>query len=114
MGAIRTTFHAMVYEQKRNAVAFTAGNNRLAPCPKSPNCFSFLDSMGQHGVEPLRYTGNKDAAYQKLVNLIASQQAGQVLFKCPYCTHATIHSENLAGNPGGRIVEQKFCRGRTV
>ena len=31
--------------------------------------------------EPLRYTGNKDAAYQKLVTLIASQQRARIVVK---------------------------------
>lgn len=35
--------------------------------------------MDKHYVAPLRYTGNKDEAYRKLVDLISSQQRAQVV-----------------------------------
>lgn len=56
-----------------------AGKSRLAPCPKTPNCVSSKAPMDKHYVAPLRYTGNKDEAYRKLVDLISSQQRAQVV-----------------------------------
>jgi len=63
------------------AVAFAAGNHRLAPCPESSNCVSSADPMDKHYIEPLRYTGNKNAAYRRLVNLIESQQRARIVIK---------------------------------
>ena len=61
------------------AVEVTAGKSRLATCPESPNCVSSRDPVGQHYVQPLRYTGDKDAAYQRLVTLIASQERARIV-----------------------------------
>jgi uncharacterized protein (DUF1499 family) len=74
-------FGSSVAKTSNLAIAVTAGKSRLAPCPKSPNCVSSVDPMDKHYVEPLRYTGNKDVAYQKLVNLIASQQRARIVVK---------------------------------
>lgn len=57
----------------------TAGIDRLAPCPKSPNCVSSIDPMDEHYVAPLRYTGKKESAYQKLITLIASHQRARIV-----------------------------------
>ncbi len=56
-----------------------AGKSRLAPCPKTPNCVSSKVPMDKHYVAPLRYMGNKDDAYRKLVDLISSQQRAQIV-----------------------------------
>ncbi len=71
----------MTSKTQSTAVAGTAGNTRLAPCPQSPNCVSSSDPMDKHYLEPLRYTGDKEAAYQRLVTLIASHQRARIVAK---------------------------------
>jgi len=74
-------FCSSIAKTSNLAVEVTDGNYLLAPCPKSPNCVSSVDPMDKHYVEPLRYAGNKDSAYQKLINLIASQQRARIVIK---------------------------------
>ena len=69
----------MISKTSNLAVAVTAGENGLAPCPNTPNCVSSKDPMDAHYVRPLRYTGNKDAVYQKLVTLISSYQRARIV-----------------------------------
>ena len=59
----------------------TDHKNRLAPCPKTPNCVSSIDPMDEHYVPPLRYTGNKDNVYRKLVDLIGSYKRARIVVK---------------------------------
>jgi len=63
------------------AVDATAGNHRLAPCPKTPNCVSSLQPNDPHYVPPLRYTGDRDAAFRKLVALITSYPRARIVAK---------------------------------
>jgi uncharacterized protein (DUF1499 family) len=51
-----------------------AVNNRLSPCPNSPNCVSSRSSDSAHYIEPLRYTGNLADARQKLINLLEASK----------------------------------------
>lgn len=74
-------FGCTISDSSNLAVEVIAGKNRLAPCPKSPNCVSSKDPMDKNYVQPLRYTGNKDAAYQKLVTLISSYQRARIVAK---------------------------------
>jgi uncharacterized protein (DUF1499 family) len=47
---------------------------RIIPCPSSPNCVSSLSDDPEHFVEPFRYTGDKQAAYQRLKNIAAAME----------------------------------------
>lgn len=71
----------MIARTSNTAVAVAAGKDRLAPCPESPNCVSSRDPVNGHYIEPLRYTGNKDAAYQRLASWITSQQRARIVVR---------------------------------
>ena len=51
--------------------------------------------MDEHYVQPLRYTGNKDAAYQKLVTLIESHQGARIVAKEAYYLRVEFRSAIL-------------------
>ena len=51
-----------------------AVQNRISPCPNSPNCVSSRSSDSAHYIEPLRYTGNLADARQKLINLLQTSK----------------------------------------
>lgn len=74
-------FGCTIAKTSNSMVEVTAGKNRLAPCPKTTNCVSSIDPMDEHYVPPLRYTGNQDDAYLKLVALIASCQRARIVVK---------------------------------
>ena len=66
-----------------SADQITAGKEHLDPCPKTPNCVSSLEPKDKHYVQPLRYTGKKELAYQKLVELIESDPRARIVAKEP-------------------------------
>lgn len=40
-------------------------DGRLRPCPSSPNCVCSEDTDSQHGIDPLRFTGDPAAAFAR-------------------------------------------------
>ncbi|MFO0844973.1 MAG: DUF1499 domain-containing protein [Gemmataceae bacterium] len=45
---------------------------RLAPCPETPNCVCSQGGDPQHAVQPLRLTGDPDAAWRRLQAAVAT------------------------------------------
>ena len=54
-------------------------DGKLAPCPESPNCVSTQAGLGRHGIDPIRYTGTKEQAKQKLVQVISSMKRSEII-----------------------------------
>lgn len=48
-------------------------NGRLAACPTSPNCVSTQSEAEQHRMIPIRYSGSREEAIQRLKKAIATQ-----------------------------------------
>ena len=44
--------------------------NKFSPCPDSPNCVSSRSADKARFVEPLHYSGNREDARQKLINIL--------------------------------------------
>jgi len=44
--------------------------HKLSPCPSSPNCVSSLAEDRKHAIEPLRYSGSRDEARQRLADIL--------------------------------------------
>jgi uncharacterized protein (DUF1499 family) len=53
-----------------SATHASAGPNRLSHCPDSPNCVSSQSADPARFIEPLRYTGDRADARQKLLDLL--------------------------------------------
>jgi uncharacterized protein (DUF1499 family) len=52
----------------------------LEPCPKTPNCVSSMMPIdSKRYIAPLRYTGKKELAYQKLVIMIESNTRALII-----------------------------------
>lgn len=49
-----------------------AMNNRLSPCPDTPNCVSSGSEDVRHRIEPFRYRGSGEKAFQRLKQVILS------------------------------------------
>ena len=56
-----------------------ATNNRLSPCPKSPNCVSSLSVDESHYVEPLIYRVSQEEAREKLISIINSMKRSEIV-----------------------------------
>jgi uncharacterized protein (DUF1499 family) len=54
-------------------------DGRLFPCPESPNCVSTQAAGHKHGIDPIRYTGTKEQAKQRLVQVISSMKRSKII-----------------------------------
>ena len=66
--------------------------DRLAPCPKSPNCVSSLSQDKSHYVEPLSYKVSQEAAREKLISVINSMKRSKIVSTENNYIHATFTS----------------------
>jgi uncharacterized protein (DUF1499 family) len=53
-----------------SATHAAAEPNKFSPCPGSPNCVSSQSENKKHFIEPFEYTGNREEARQKLINIL--------------------------------------------
>jgi len=51
----------------------------LFPCPDKPNCISSDDEKSEHYVEPIAIHSNKETAYKKLHNIIATTKGSKII-----------------------------------
>ncbi len=47
---------------------------KLKPCPSSPNCVSSYADDDEHAIEPYRYSMDKEAAYEKMVQILKTEK----------------------------------------
>jgi uncharacterized protein (DUF1499 family) len=69
-----------------------AKNNRLSPCPTSPNCVSSLSEDKSHYVEPLKFRGTPEEAREKLIAIIHSMKRAEIITAEIDYIHATFKS----------------------
>ena len=69
-----------------------ATNDRLSPCPKSPNCVSSLSKDKSHYVEPLSYKVSPEKAREKLITVINSMKRSEIVTAEMNYIHATFKS----------------------
>ena len=67
-------------------------NNRLMPCPDSPNCVSSFETDPSHYIEPLRYKGSKADARQKLLAILNATKRVKVVTSEETYIHAEFTS----------------------
>jgi uncharacterized protein (DUF1499 family) len=67
-------------------------NDRMLPCPKSPNCVSSLSKDESHHVDPLTYNGPLEEAREKLISVINSMKRSKVVLAEDTYIHATFTS----------------------
>jgi uncharacterized protein (DUF1499 family) len=67
-------------------------NDRLSPCPKSPNCVSSLSEDESHYVAPLAYETTLEEAREKLISVINSMKRSEIVTAEVNYIHATFKS----------------------
>lgn len=67
-------------------------DNRLSPCPTSPNCVSSLSADKSHYVEPLTYEVTLEEAREKLISVIHSMKRAEIVTAEIDYIHATFKS----------------------
>ena len=69
-------------------------NNRLMPCPSSPNCVSSQETKASHSVEPIRYTVSRKQAKDAVISILEDFPRTRV---------ATIHDNYIHAEFRSRI-----------
>ena len=69
-----------------------ATNDRLSPCPESPNCVSSLSEDKSHYVGPLTYKATLEEAREKLISIINSMKRSEIVTAEMNYIHATFKS----------------------
>ena len=67
-------------------------NERLSPCPESPNCVSSLSKDKSHYVSPLKYEATLEEARKKLISVIESMKRSEIVTAEANYIHATFKS----------------------
>ena len=73
-----------------------ATNDRLSPCPKSPNCVSSLSEDKSHYVEHLTYKATLEEARERLISAINSMKRSEIVTAETNYIHATFRSALFA------------------
>lgn len=69
--------------------------NRLAPCPDTPNCVSSYASDAEHAIEPLTYTSEQAAAMDALEQIIRDLPRSQIVTREDGYLHAVLRSRMM-------------------
>lgn len=69
-----------------------ATNDRLSPCPTSPNCVSSLSENKSHYVEPLTYEATLQEAREKVISIIRSMKRSEIVIAEIDYIHVTYRS----------------------
>ncbi|WP_420627211.1 DUF1499 domain-containing protein [Candidatus Leptofilum sp.] len=67
-------------------------NGRLAPCPESPNCVSTQATTELHGIEPISFVGDREAAHQKILAILEADNSFTIISQTPTYIHAEARS----------------------
>lgn len=65
---------------------------KFAPCPGSPNCVSTQAQDDTHRIDPIKYTGTKEQAKQRLMQVISSMRRVRVITDTGDYIHAEFTS----------------------
>ncbi len=61
---------------------------RLAECPDSPNCVSSQEDREPHQVAPLRYQGDGQAAFARLIEMVENWPRARIITQTDHYLHA--------------------------
>ena len=67
-------------------------NNRLAPCPDTPNCVCSQYGTEEHAIAPLFYEGERSIAREKLLSILNSEERVKIVSKEDGYIHAEFTS----------------------
>ncbi len=65
----------------QQTIAETTGltDGKLRPCPDRPNCVCTQDPVESHRIEPIRYTGTRKEAREKLLMVLQSMARSTII-----------------------------------
>ncbi len=66
--------------------------SRILPCPDTPNCVSSKATSTAQHIDPLRYEGDKDEAWLRLIKIVKGMKRAEVVEDSGAYIHATFKS----------------------
>lgn len=84
----------MAYRSWRSSPPGNLGvqQNRLQPCPQSPNCVCSFDTDAQHGIPAIAFTGDGSREWQALLTSIRQEPAATLITESDTYVHAEFRS----------------------
>jgi len=70
-------------------------DDRLFPCPKSPNCVSSMSEDEAHHIEPFTYPSEKQKALEALLRVISDQARATIIEQSDHYLHVEFKSKYL-------------------
>ncbi len=67
-------------------------DERLAPCPNTPNCVSSFESDKEHGVAPLSYSDTAPEAFARLRKILSGMKRTAIITEKKNYIHAEVTS----------------------
>lgn len=86
VGWVLTMVLFSVLSRRPSDLGVRAG--RLSGCPATPNCVCTFDSDAQHGIEPLKFTGSAEEAWQRLKDVLARHPRTRIVTATEDYLHA--------------------------
>ena len=80
---------SMTVTSWRNPRKMPTNPQSLSRCPESPNCVSSVDDDRQHRVEPLSFTGDADAAFARVREVVERMPRTKIVTSSDEYLHAT-------------------------
>jgi len=69
--------------------------DRLKPCPDSPNCVSSLATGGEHRIAPMGYGGDRATARLRLLSALSQLDNAEIIEDTPLFLRVTVTSAVL-------------------
>ncbi len=77
------------------AATKTMADDRLKPCPESPNCVSSLASADEHRIAPMGYGGDRATARLRLLAVLSQFENAEIIEDTERYLHVTVTSALL-------------------
>ncbi len=72
-------------------------DGKLRPCPPAPKCVSSYYKEGIHHIEPLNYTGSKEEAYGRVIDVLRDMGNAKIIVREPDYIHAEFEVSDSLG-----------------
>ncbi len=82
----------VVYTTLILSMPVSATNKILKDCPDSPNCVSSQSEDSAHHIEPIRFTGPVDEAWQAMIRLLGALKRTKIVEQSDDYLHAEVTS----------------------
>jgi len=83
---------ALIGCQMKTPPATGLSQGRLLPCPDSPNCVCSQTTDADHQIDPIRFSGEPNAALERMKQVILAEPRTRIVAESPGYLHAVFTS----------------------